>query len=82
MSLNIQSARHVHAWTPTSGRYIFPGQLRVAENAYAQGVLKAAHGMPKKQHGLLFATLQVETARLDEPGAESIDVVGAMEGED
>lgn len=73
----VDDTHHVHAWALTSGRYVFSGHLRVAENADPQAVLKAAHSMLKERYGFFFATLQVETACLDESDAEAIDITRA-----
>jgi cobalt-zinc-cadmium efflux system protein len=75
----VANAHHVHAWALTSGRYVFSGHLRVAEDADPQAVLKTAHGMLKDKYGFFFTTLQVETACLDESSAEAIDVTRAQE---
>ncbi|MEQ3681652.1 MAG: cation diffusion facilitator family transporter [Alcanivorax sp.] len=70
----VSDAHHVHAWALTSGRYVFSGHLRIADGADSQAVLKTAYGMLKEKYGFFFATLQVETACLDESGAEAIDI--------
>ncbi|MES1945340.1 cation diffusion facilitator family transporter [Salinisphaera sp. PC39] len=77
----VKNAHHVHAWALTSGRYVFSGHLRIAEDADTQAVLKAAHGMLKDRFGFFFATLQVESTCLDESGAEAIDITRAPPGE-
>ena len=73
----VANAHHVHAWALTSGRYVFSGHLRVAEDADPQAVLKTAHGMLKEEYGFFFATLQVEAICLDESDATAIDVTRA-----
>ncbi|WP_026987799.1 cation diffusion facilitator family transporter [Fodinicurvata fenggangensis] len=70
----VKDVHHVHAWALTSGRYVFSGHLRVADGVDSQAILKEAHGMVKKRFGFFFVTLQVESACLDESGAEAIDV--------
>ncbi|WP_192497329.1 cation diffusion facilitator family transporter [Halospina sp. K52047b] len=70
----VSNAHHVHAWALTSGRYVFSGHLRTSNGADSQSVLKEAHELLKSQFGFFFVTLQVETACLDESGAEDIDV--------
>ncbi|MCT9000348.1 cation diffusion facilitator family transporter [Chelativorans intermedius] len=70
----VADVHHVHAWALTSGRYVFSGHLRVKDGTDPQAVLKAAHTEVKKKFGFFFVTLQVETACLDESGAEAIDV--------
>lgn len=70
----VKDVHHVHAWALTSGRYVFSGHLRVADGADSQAILKEAHGMVKQHFGFFFVTLQVESACLDESGAEAIDV--------
>ena len=74
----VEDAHHVHAWALTSGRYVFSGHLRISDGADSQAVLKTAYRMLKEQYGFFFATLQVETACLDESGAEAIDVMRVM----
>ena len=71
---NVKNAHHVHAWALTSGRHVFSGHLRIAEDADPQNVLRAAYKMLKDEYDFFFATLQVETACLDEAGAEAIDI--------
>lgn len=70
----VSDAHHVHAWALTSGRYVFSGHLRITDGTDSQAVLKTAYGMLKEKYGFFFATLQVETACLDESGAEAIDI--------
>jgi cobalt-zinc-cadmium efflux system protein len=70
----VSDAHHVHAWALTSGRYVFSGHLRITDSADSQAVLKTAYGMLKEKYDFFFATLQVETACLDESGAEAIDI--------
>ena len=70
----VADVHHVHAWALTSGRYVFSGHVRVQRGADPQAVLAAAHEMVKTRYGFFFVTLQVETACLDESGAEAIDV--------
>jgi cobalt-zinc-cadmium efflux system protein len=70
----VSDAHHVHAWALTSGRYVFSGHLRITDGVDSQAVLKTAYGMLKEKYGFFFATLQVETACLDESGAEAIDI--------
>ncbi|MES1945188.1 cation diffusion facilitator family transporter [Salinisphaera sp. PC39] len=77
----VNNAHHIHAWALTSGRYVFSGHLRIADEADSQAVLKAAHSMLKDRFGFFFATLQVETACLDEAGTEAIDITRAPPGE-
>lgn len=77
----VADVHHVHAWALTSGRHVFSGHLRVTDGADPQEVLKAAHALLGKRFGFFFVTLQVETACLDESGAEAIDVTrGARAG--
>jgi cobalt-zinc-cadmium efflux system protein len=70
----IADVHHFHAWALTSGRYVFSGHLRIRDGAEAQALLRSAHAMLKKRFGFFFITLQVETACLDETGAEAIDI--------
>lgn len=70
----VSDAHHVHAWALTSGRYVFSGHLRVAEDADSQGVLRAARDTLKEKFGFFFVTLQVERGCLDESDAAAIDV--------
>lgn len=70
----VADVHHVHAWALTSGRYVFSGHVRVKDGVNPQTVLATAHDMLKSKFGFFFVTLQVETACLDESGAEAIDV--------
>lgn len=76
----VSDAHHVHAWALTSGRYVFSGHLRITDGTDSQAVLKTAYGMLKEKYGFFFATLQVETACLDESGAEAIDITRTAGG--
>lgn len=73
----VADVHHVHAWALTSGRYVFSGHLRVVQGTDPQQVLSAGHQLIKSRFGFFFVTLQVETACLDESGAEAIDVTRA-----
>jgi len=70
----IANVHHVHAWALTSGRYVFSGHVRIKDELDPQAVLRAAHRALKEKYGFFFVTLQVETACLDESGAEPIDI--------
>lgn len=70
----IADVHHVHAWALTSGHYVFSGHVLIRDGADPQAVLQSAHAMLKKRFGFFFITLQVETACLDETGAEAIDI--------
>ncbi len=72
----VVDVHHVHAWALTSGRYIFSGHIRARQDVEPQTLLETAHCKIKHEFGFFFVTLQVETACLDETGAESIDVTG------
>lgn len=76
----VSDAHHVHAWALTSGRYVFSAHLRAAEGVDPQQVLQAAHAMLKARFNFFFVTLQVESACLDESGAEAIDVTRRAPG--
>jgi cobalt-zinc-cadmium efflux system protein len=69
----IADVHHVHAWAPTSGRHVFPAHVRVMEGSDPHAVLKS-YGILNKRFAFFFITLQVETACLDETGAEAIDI--------
>lgn len=73
----VADVHHVHAWALTSGRYVFSGHLRVTGGTDPQTLLESAHSMLKENFGFFFVTLQVESACLDESGAEEIDVTSA-----
>ena len=51
--------------------------MRVAEDSDPQNALRAAYKMLKDEYDFFFATLQVETACVDESGAEAIDITSA-----
>jgi cobalt-zinc-cadmium efflux system protein len=70
----VRDVHHVHAWALTSGRYVFSSHLRVESEADPQSVLRTAYNQLRQEFGFFFATLQVETACLDESGAETIDI--------
>lgn len=76
----VVDVHHVHAWALTSGRFVFSGHLRVDEDTGPQSVLETAHTLLRERFGFFFVTLQVETACLDEKGAEAIDVARTMRG--
>lgn len=74
----VENVHHAHAWTLTSGRNVFSAHLRIREGVEAAGVLHRAHFLLKAQHGFYFVTLQIETACMDEGGAEEIDVTANL----
>ncbi|MDZ7749969.1 MAG: cation diffusion facilitator family transporter [Halofilum sp. (in: g-proteobacteria)] len=76
----VRDVHHVHAWALTSGRYVFTGHVRVDDDADPQTVLRAAYRKLKHDFGFFFASVQVETACLDESGAEEIDITAAGNG--
>lgn len=71
----VADVHHVHAWGLTSGKHVFSAHLRTAGKDDPQKTLAEAHRILKARYGFFFVTLQVETACLDERGAEAIDVV-------
>ncbi len=73
----VHDIHHVHAWALTSGRYVFSGHVRIDGNADPQTVLRTAYDKLKHDFGFFFASVQVETACLDESGAEDIDITRA-----
>lgn len=73
----VADAHHVHAWALTSGKHVFSGHLRVSQGHDPQEVLRTAHAMLRERFGFFFVTLQVEDRRLDESGAEQIDIIRA-----
>ncbi len=74
------NVHHIHAWTLTGQKYVFSAHLRVEKGADTQAILRSAHGILKDRYGFYFSTLQVETACLDETGAEAIDVSRTLDG--
>ncbi|WP_265564120.1 cation diffusion facilitator family transporter [Sphingomicrobium arenosum] len=66
---------HAHAWELTSGKAIFSSHLRVDEAADVADVLELTHAKVKDA-GFYSATIQIETACLDEEADRDIDVVG------
>jgi len=70
----VSDIHHIHAWALTSGRYVFSGHVRIEDGQDPQAVLRTAHRALKEKYGFFFVTLQVETACLDESGAEAIDI--------
>lgn len=75
----VRDVHHVHAWALTSGRYVFSGHVRINGDADPQHVLRTAYGKLKNEFGFFFASVQVETACLDESGAEAIDITRTNE---
>lgn len=75
----VADVHHVHAWALTSGRYVFSGHLRLTGDADPQAVLRAAQRTLKEEYGFFFATVQTETAAMDESGAEAIDLTAHRE---
>jgi cobalt-zinc-cadmium efflux system protein len=73
----VRDVHHVHAWALTSGRYVFSGHIRVSGDADPQAVLRSAYQKLRKDFGFFFASVQVETACLDESGAEEIDITAS-----
>lgn len=76
----VRDVHHVHAWALTSGRYVFTGHVRIGDEADPQTVLRAAYRALKQDFGFFFASVQVETACLDESGAEEIDITTTGSG--
>ncbi len=76
----VRDVHHVHAWALTSGRYVFSGHIRITSEADPQTVLRAAYGKLKNDFGFFFASVQIETACLDEAGAEAIDITASPGG--
>jgi cobalt-zinc-cadmium efflux system protein len=77
----VRDVHHVHAWALTSGRYVFTGHVRIDDGADPQTVLQAAYHKLKQDFGFFFASIQVETACLDESGAEEIDITASGNGD-
>ena len=78
---DVEDVHHVHAWVLTSNRNVFSAHLRVNDNDAAQPVLKKAHKALREDRGFYFSTLQIETACLDEEGAEAIDPQTHQQGD-
>lgn len=68
----VTDVHHVHAWQLTSGKHVFSGHLQVENNASADQVLQTAHNIARGA-GVHFATIQVETACLDEAEAADLE---------
>ncbi|WP_349358773.1 cation diffusion facilitator family transporter [Stappia sp.] len=77
----VADVHHVHGWALTSGRYVVTAHLRVRDgwSGDPAELLKAAHALLRTRFGFYFATLQIETACLDETHARAIDVTRAPE---
>lgn len=75
----VADVHHVHAWSLTSGRFVFSGHLRLEDNADPQSVLEQAHELLTGRFGFFFVTVQVETECLDESHAEAIDITRASD---
>ena len=76
----VRDVHHAHAWTLTSGRNVFSSHLRVQPDADGPRILEKAHALLKTRFGIYFVTLQIETACLDEAGAEEIDALAQPAG--
>ncbi len=81
----VDNVHHVHAWALTSGRFVFSAHLllepqeRNADQTRKplqshDAVLQAAHRLLREEFGFFFATIQIETAGMDETHARNIDV--------
>lgn len=72
----VADVHHVHAWALTSGRYVFSTHLLLdkTDKVKPDTVLRAAHKLLKEDFGFYFATVQVETTRMEEQHAQEIDV--------
>lgn len=65
---------HIHAWTLTSGVYIFSGHLLIEDFMKGQEILEKAHDILKKNYMFYFSTLQLEKERVASSEAEDIDI--------
>ena len=71
----MRDVQHVHAWTLTSGRYVFSAHLRTHAAAAAEDdLLVRTHDLLRDRFGFFFVTLQIETTCLDEAAAAEIDI--------
>ncbi|HSM40373.1 MAG TPA: cation diffusion facilitator family transporter [Afifellaceae bacterium] len=73
----VADVHHVHGWSLTSNRHVFSAHVRMPAESGAleqDELLKTAYRLATEEHGFFFATIQVETACLDETKARDIDV--------
>ncbi len=71
---NVTDVHHVHAWTLTSGKYVFTAHLRLDDAERAPEILRSAHKALREDFGFAFSTLQLETGCLDEAYANDLDI--------
>lgn len=57
---NVAEVHDVHAWTVTSGKYLFSGHVRVEAGAYRDEVLRQARALLRERFGFDHVTLEIE----------------------
>ena len=72
----VENVHHIHAWTLTSGRNNFSTHVLVKPDGDRQRVLEDAYALIGSEKGISFATVQVESALVELPGSEDIDITG------
>jgi cobalt-zinc-cadmium efflux system protein len=78
----VESVHHLHAWSLTSGKNILSTHVLVDDFPTAEHTLHEIQAMLKKDFGIYFSTVQVETEIcLDIEAAEEIDFL-RQDGED
>ncbi len=72
----VTDVHHVHAWSLTSGRNVFSGQVCVRDFARdGEQVQRAVHRLLKERFKIYFSTVQIEERCLeDEEHAAAIDI--------
>ncbi len=77
----VGSVHHVHAWSLTSGKNILSAHVLVREYAGSEPLLQRIQAMLKKDFGIYFSTIQIETEVCqDIEAAEEIDFLRGQPG--
>jgi cobalt-zinc-cadmium efflux system protein len=73
----VEDVHHPHAWTLTSGRYLFSAHLRLEPGASVERqaeILEEAQSLLSSRFRFYFATLQFESVERDESDAVGLDL--------
>jgi cobalt-zinc-cadmium efflux system protein len=73
----VEDVHHPHAWTLTSGRYLFSAHLRLEWGTSVERqaeILEEAQSLLSSRFGFYFATLQLEPFERDESDAVDLDL--------
>lgn len=72
----VSNVHHIHAWSLSTGQNIFSTHMLVDRGEDQQRVLEDSFIALEDRDDISFATVQVETACVDLPGSEDIDITG------